>query len=719
MPTRLDWRGWRHGPVVGPLHAGVGLAAVAAVGDLPAVGLPVSWVAVTGALGAGVTALRSRTPYANLSRLGLAARLAAWTVASGWVGWVLTAGWSPAAVFTLGAGSVLGGVAARLLAPHEQHVQAVRRQRAAAAKAAAEDHQEQEELHGLAEAWVARIRRICKRNVQILAIEHWRFPGEHGTVETGYTLEVLLPTDGTTIETLSSYANALATAADLPEGCGVEFLRSTGGRRRVLILVNTRDALRDELPLPLASGPQTLNDPIDLGVLRNGSKALILLRYVSALLVGMVGSGKSNMLQTLIARLLECGDVLVCVIDYNGGGIALDWLAEWAQGRARKPAILWVADNPEEAALLTGWLIAGIEHRKRAYAAENRARDDDKIAISPRVPQIVLVTDEVAAVSARLQEQIVQISNRGRAAAIRAITCSLRATAAGVSRDIAVQAEVRLGMRMSDVNEIAYMFGWLKAGARPTPADAPEAGYAFVGAEGETVRVAKAYRTSPSTIAAVARATDNHRPDLDESTLNMSPEWRQIFMDRWKRSPHILQAAAGGAVPAGAGTSPGPASSSSGPAGAPGQRAELPPLPPPNPGGMKGALDDLADAEQRLRDAAGRGPAAPGDQEAFDAIVAGLDGGLVPEIVVTILAAMDGVDRMHTATIAAVIGARKETLGQLLSKLDIRPLRNAFRVDGQDGRGYERAAVEAAAERIRAGQLRVPPEVAAWTRTTP
>src|SRR5690606_1557375 len=136
---------------------------------------------------------------------------------------------------------------------------------------------------------------------------------------------VVLPTTGVTWRTLAAHADGLAAAADLPEGCGVEVGPGVS-RRRALVEVSTVDALRDDIPLPPITTPRTVNDPIPIGILRNGAPVAVPLRYDSAVLVGATGSGKSNELQTMLAGLLACADTLVCVIDYNGAGVALPWI---------------------------------------------------------------------------------------------------------------------------------------------------------------------------------------------------------------------------------------------------------------------------------------------------------------------------------------------------------------------------------------------------------
>ncbi|MUN41442.1 FtsK/SpoIIIE domain-containing protein [Actinomadura litoris] len=731
----VDWR-WRHGTVSGPLHATIALATAYEVGTLPVLDVSPEWVLIGGATAAGVTSWRAA--HDGRSWLGLGYRIAGISGSTLWLAQAVTTGWTATLGWTLAAGAVTAAGLARPIRARDRVVAERHAAQEAAASVAAVDAAEQERLTGIAGEWVTRIERVTQIVLRpldprtgkrppvqqvVVAVEHWMFPGPGGVERcTGYTLELVLPTTGVTWQTLSNYQDNLAAAADLPQGCGVE-IGPGRSRRRALIEVSIVDALRDDIALPLPTEPRTINNPIPVGVVRNGAQADVPLRYSCAVLVGATGSGKSNELQTIVAGLLSCHDVLVLVIDYNGGGVALPWLSPWVDGTIARSPILWVADNEHEAIMMCDWLIAAIEHRKRAYHAANQARDDDKLAATPATPQLVLVTDEAGATGREVTKRIAQISDRGRAAAVRTVTCALRALSEYIPTEVLAQAQVRIGMKVNDRKELGYLYDWAGGRGGPSPEDAPHTGYGHVRSGQEPPRVFKGYRTSPSMIRAVAVAQDAWRPELDEVTLRMSAEWQRVFEERWQRSAHLL-AAAGGRMPV---PSAGGGSPERRERQAPTGRGALPPTPPDGPdagskfAGLNDALADLDAAAERLRNATPDTPAGPrddaADAAAFEAIVAYEV--VVPELVVRVLAAMGSAERMHTRQIAEKIGSRAESLGGLLSQLDIRPLKSDFTVDGRRGRGYERAEVEAAAERIRSGELVPPEEVARWRPDAP
>src|SRR5690606_29790533 len=116
------------------------------------------------------------------------------------------------------------------------------------------------------------------------------------------------------------------------------------------------------------------------------------------LAVGPTGSGKTTFLNVLIAEHLRCVDTILCVIDFNGGGLALPWLLPWRQNpdACPRPAISWVADTPNKALEMTEALLQVAKDRKAAYAHVKLASNSTLLPISAELPQWTVFVDEVA-----------------------------------------------------------------------------------------------------------------------------------------------------------------------------------------------------------------------------------------------------------------------------------------------------------------------------------
>ncbi len=209
--------------------------------------------------------------------------------------------------------------------------------------------------------WQELIRRITRRQVVVHKLTRWKPP-------TGFSLECQLPGDGTTVAELAAAASRLAAAANLPAGCGVEVLPSDRGRRWALIRVATVNVMAESKAIPEELSQLSINQPLPIGVHPDGSLATVQLRYTSGVLVGQVGSGKSNTLNVVTHQLARCPDTLIWAIDLSGGGrMPRPWVRAWHEGRARWPTIDWVGNSEEEAMRLCDAAIAIINGRTPAY----------------------------------------------------------------------------------------------------------------------------------------------------------------------------------------------------------------------------------------------------------------------------------------------------------------------------------------------------------------
>jgi hypothetical protein len=140
----------------------------------------------------------------------------------------------------------------------------------------------------------------------------------------------------------------------------------------------------------------TSRAPFPIGKLLTGEDATVHLAQEEFVLVGQVGSGKTNALNVLTGQLARCADVLVWHIDLAGAGLSRPWVTPTHEGRAPMSAVDWVATTEAEALLMTQAAIQIIDGRKRAYAKRMRAANADVLPVDQEVPQIVIVVDEGA-----------------------------------------------------------------------------------------------------------------------------------------------------------------------------------------------------------------------------------------------------------------------------------------------------------------------------------
>lgn len=532
---RVDYSwGPGHGPVSGVVNATMAAAGSTMVGAcLHADPL---W-----AVGGGVLAAAGAAVSAGVHDMpgkAICYRIGCWMSAGLWSAWSLwhtnpvdlwgTGPWSSSSLTALAVGGVVAGTFGMALARPE----AKRAKEEAAVKAAQEAaEQERRRLAELANrpesrkivAWEKLLRRVTRADgLQVIGMEGW---------ETGYgfTLEVELPDDGTTWEDVKQHEKSLGAAAKMGPGCGVEVL--PGVHQGVcLVEVAERDALAEDRLYPDVHDHKTINNPLTIGRYRDNSPIEVPCRQEVVLVIGGTGSGKTTTLNTLVAEHLETVDDIPMVIDFNGGGLALPWLLAWRlnQDKAPNPPIDWVASDEVQALLMTEWLLDVAKDRKSAYAHVKFADNVTLLPMQPKLPQYTLFVDEVAEILGtkkskstilrKVQENIEEIQRIGRDSGVRLVLASLSATQSTLgAREVSALAGVRIGMRVFDQRELAYLFDDYKV----DPQNASDRGQGYIAVMQGKPRPAKFDNLDPARITEVVLATADRRPGADERAMNL------------------------------------------------------------------------------------------------------------------------------------------------------------------------------------------------------
>ncbi|MFD9734248.1 hypothetical protein [Umezawaea sp. NPDC059074] len=684
----LDWSA-KHTITTGTLNITGGVLAGGMVGslfDLPP---------VYAAAGAGVGAVAHAVTAAGTGRAGVLARVAGWAGGGGWMVWALeTSPWNPLCMATLAALGVAGGVTASVLRATDTKTTQLR---AGVAKVVARQR--------TADEWEDRIARVCGiTGVTTAGVEAW----EEGT---GFTLDLNLPAGGHTWRDLVKHQAGLASDADLPNGCGVEVLQGSS-RRTALLRVSTVDAFQLDRAYPEDWSPLSILNPVPLGQHRDSSVAGLSLREDTCLLTGQKGGGKTNELQVINAGLVRCVDNLVWHIDLNGGGMALPWIQPWHErgpdGGVPVPAVDWVASTAGEATRMCEAALRIAKGRKVAYQALCRQAGTDKLPVSPEVPQITIVVDECAEIMGdgtkypKLRDMLEEIQRIARAMAVNLVFCGLSATTDVIgSTAVRKQSRARISMRVSDAEELNYLFGW-NCKALPEDMPYPGCGLYLQDTTGQPVGF-KGYRLVGQALEAGAVEVAGLRPELDQVSADFAGT---DYATRWDRADHLFLA------------TPDTDDEDQVP-------AAVPSAPRFDPAALAAGHDAFVPRQHTPNEveAPEFNPADPHTWPAID--VSGLvvpAGGVavavaLPDLVRQVLDAMDaaGGERMHSAALARAIGTTQDTLGTLLPQVGLKALPNSFWVGPDRSRGYARADVESVAERIQSGEIAVPHDVANWT----
>lgn len=535
---KLDWDA-KHGPVTGPINTGVAALAVGYAGHT--LHMPWEWAALTagaGLVGSHIAGRRHKVTSATLTL-----RAAGWLGAAGWCSWAIANG--PWTVW--GMGSLLAGVlglgAAMAGAHHvEEKAEEQRVEQEAAARRATLDGKRKQ----IADEWEDRIVRVCAGAVvTIVGVEQWPSGG-------GFSLDGECGAGGTRWKDINLYREQLAADARLPEGCGVE-VAAGSHRGAVLLHVSTVNRLVDDVEYPEDYSPLTVNAPAPIGVLPDGTAEGPVNRQASMLVVGQRGSGKTNLLNVMIANQCRMVDSITWVIDLNGGGLALKWMRAWhAAGRPGRPPVDWVADTPAKAAELAAALVRIAKARKTGYQDREIAANDDKLPVDCEVPEIRVINDEGAEIFStrsrrveilkQIAGDLIQTLEIARAAAVNETTSGLRATQDVLSDpQIIKQSVFKAAMKVAHDSELNYFFGY-NHGASVD--DAPYPGCALVqDGDGQAAHPLKVYRLKPDRILDIVKATADRHPELDELSRKAAGE---VYEQRWMNTDHLF----GGTAPA-------------------------------------------------------------------------------------------------------------------------------------------------------------------------
>jgi len=691
----LDWSA-KHTITTGTLNITGGVLATGMVGSL--LELPPLYAAA----GAAVGAVAHAVTAAGTGRAGVLARVAGWVSGGGWMVWALeTSPWNPLCMATAAALGVAGGVTASVLRATDTRTTQVR---AGVAKVVARQR--------TADEWEDRIARVCGiTGVTTAGVQAW----EEGT---GFTLDLNLPAGGHTWRDLVKHQAGLASDADLPNGCGVEVLQGSS-RRAALVRVSTVDAYQLDRAYPEDWSPLSILNPVPLGLHRDSSVAGLFLREDTCLLTGQKGGGKTNELQVINAGLVRCVDNLVWHIDLNGGGMALPWIQPWHErgpdDGVPVPAVDWVASTAAEATRMCDAALRIAKGRKVAYQALCRQAGTDKLPVSPQVPQITIVADECAEIMGdgtkypKLRDKLEEIQRIARAMAVNLVFCGLSATTDVIgSTAVRKQSRARISMRVSDAEELNYLFGW-NCKALPEDMPYPGCGLYLQDTTGQPVGF-KGYRLVGQALEAGAVAVAGLRPELDQVSADFAGT---DYATRWDRADHLFLEA--------------PDTDSDDEQNPTEDQGTVAVSTTPrfDPAALEAGHAAFVPRQHTPHDeeAPEFNPADPHTWPAID--VPGLvlpAGGVavavaLPELLRRLLDAMDttGADRMHTATLASAVGTTPTALGKLLPQIGVKALPDAFYVGPDRNRGYARADLESVAERIRNGELVVTSDVAGWT----
>jgi hypothetical protein len=285
----------------------------------------------------------------------------------------------------------------------------------------------------------------------------------------GRQVRITLPKSGNdTIEDFRAKVKNFEVPLNVQEGA-VSF--ATGATAsEVIMKVRERDGMAATATLTPELRATTVNEEFIIGVQEDGSYLRVTVRESHIMIIGIMGSGKSNLLNVLIAQLASMVDTVIWMIDMKGGRAGKPWFQAWSEGKAAAPPIDWLATTRDEAEKMITALRTAVDARSNSGVGMN------KIIPSPARPQIIFICDEMAdlfgdstaptrnelgddpKLNAWFQKQGVWLTQHARSEAVTTAWASQRGTN-GMSGtgDMKANIDVSIALKPKKASDLQYI----------------------------------------------------------------------------------------------------------------------------------------------------------------------------------------------------------------------------------------------------------------------
>ncbi len=260
----------------------------------------------------------------------------------------------------------------------------------------------------------------------------------------GWTARVLLRKGITTNQAISRIP-ALESGLGLRPG-SMRVFQDDKRADRFIMRVIENDPHVEPVPWP-GRWITSVTKPIEIGLSENGREVRVLLLRRNVLVGGIMGSGKSGILNVIIANLAGCRDVMLWGIDMKGGMELQPWAACFDR----------LAFTPEQAIQLFRDAVMKLNERAARMAAEGKRVWEP----TPDDPALIIVVDEWAELPAEAREYADSVARRGRAVAENLIAATQRPTQEAMGKGTAVrsQMDIRICLRVREPRDADLILG--------------------------------------------------------------------------------------------------------------------------------------------------------------------------------------------------------------------------------------------------------------------
>ena len=194
-------------------------------------------------------------------------------------------------------------------------------------------------------------------------------------------------------------------------------------------------------------GITSVTKPMEIGLSEDGRPVRVLLVRRNVLIGGIMGSGKSGVLNVIIANLAGCRNVVLWGIDLKGGMELQPWAGCFDR----------LAVTPDQATELFRDAVEKLNERAARMAAAGKRVWEP----TPDDPALIIIVDEWAELPAQAREYADSIARRGRAVAENLIAATQRPTQEAMGKGTAVrsQMDIRICLRVREPRDADLILG--------------------------------------------------------------------------------------------------------------------------------------------------------------------------------------------------------------------------------------------------------------------
>jgi S-DNA-T family DNA segregation ATPase FtsK/SpoIIIE len=200
-------------------------------------------------------------------------------------------------------------------------------------------------------------------------------------------------------------------------------------------------------PIPWSGTTNTsITRSAELGLSENGTPVRVLLLHRHALIGGTTGSGKSGIVNVILAFLAACRDVVIWGVDLKGGMELQPWAS----------CIQRLATTPGQAIELFKDAVTELE-RRAAKMADQGQRSWDP---TPDNPALVIVVDEYAEMPEEAHDYADSVARLGRAVAVSLIAATQRPSQQAMGKGaVRSQMDIRICLRVRERRDVDLILG--------------------------------------------------------------------------------------------------------------------------------------------------------------------------------------------------------------------------------------------------------------------